>query len=174
MPKFAVDPETTKAPKPVPGDQWYELKLKGIECKLNNAGDSYNYNAQIVVVNNKPEYNDHVVYFLMPLKGAQAGRKIADFCHAFSFHLEPDGSLPGGQAAWKVDNDKDPDMKDKKTTAKYSGPMLGRITKALLKITSYQGNERNQVMMFECKVKDCATKHPDIKHQTNLIGKEAA
>src|SRR5271155_5887526 len=93
--KMGVDPESTKAPKPVPGDQWYDLKLKGLKCKLNKAKDSYNYNAEFEVTNNTADNNGTRVYFLMPTKGETAGRKFIEFVHALGVPLNTDGSFPG-------------------------------------------------------------------------------
>jgi hypothetical protein len=172
--KMGVDPETTKAPKPVPGDQWYKLKLKGLKCKLNKAKDSYNFNAEFEVVENKAEFNGTKIYFLMPTKGSTAGRKFVDFCHALGLPLNDDGTLPG---TW------DHDMKTKVTypgggegpdpeKSQYRGPLLGRVAHAEVVVDSWEGQENNKIKQFKCLIDGCVTKYPDVKHMTNLVGKD--
>jgi hypothetical protein len=154
-----VDPEKVKAPKPVAA-AWYDLRLTGFKPKLAGKKDSVNFNAQLEVVSQKPEENGHKVYALLNTKMA---RQHADFAHGFGFPLNPDGSLPGD---W-IKDDKDPDNVEK---YQYKGPLLGKIMHVELAVTSYQGNERNEIKQIKCKLPDCAVKFPDIKHTTNMIG----
>jgi len=157
--KMGVDPEQVKAPKPVQGG-WYDLKLVGFKPKMSKDKGSLNLNANLVVVNAKAEENDTKVYMGLNSKFARAW---ADFAHGFGFPLNPDGTLPG---------DFIPDDKDKENVEKYQykGPLLGKILHAELIVSTYQGNERNEVNQIRCKVDGCATKFPDIKHLTKMAG----
>jgi len=159
MVKMGVDPEQLKAAKPVPGNTWYKLKFKGFKPKLSSKKDSVNFNAQFEVVNSTPENNGSLVYMGLNTKFAKA---INDFTHGLGFPLNADGSFAGD---WLKD-DKDAENIEK---MQYKGPLLGRIMDAELVITSYQGNERNEVKQVRCAIPDCANKYPDIKHLTNLI-----
>lgn len=158
MPRMGVDPEQVKAPKPVPAG-WYELKLTGFKPKLSSKKDSINYNAQLEIVNSTTENNGKRVYMGLNTKFA---RTHADFCHGFGFPLNPNGSIPG---------DWIPDDKDAQNVEKfqYKGPLLGKVMKAELQVTSYQGNERNEVNQIMCKIDQCATKFPEIRHMTKMI-----
>jgi len=168
MPKMGVNPEQTKAPKPVPGG-WYDLRLKGLVAKFSKSGKGYNYEAYLNVVNNKAEYNDSFCLFRMN-NGFKQAMMSNDFVHGLGFELETDGSFPGD---WTVkDAAKDPNAPDFYDGAQYSGPLLGKVMSAELITTVYDGIERNDVKQIRCKVADCATRFPDIRHLTDLIGKK--
>ena len=162
MPKMGVDPEATKAPKPVPNG-WYKLKFKGFKQKVASKKDSVNYNAQLEIVENKPDYNGKPVYMGLNTKMA---RSHVDFSHGLGFALKPDGDYEG---QWVFDP-ADPENVEK---AQYKGPLLGRVLEAELITTTYQGNERNEVKQIRCVVPQCATKYPEIKHMTDMIGKNS-
>jgi len=168
MPKMGVNPEETKAQKPVPGG-WYDLRLKGMVAKLSKSGKGYNYEAYTNVVNNKSEYNDSFVLFRMN-NGFKQAMASNDFCHGLGFALEADGSFPGD---WTVkDATKPADAPDYFDGAQYSGPLLGKVMSAELITSAYDGVERNEVKQIRCKIADCAIKFPDIRHLTDLIGKK--
>lgn len=159
-PHMGVDPEQVKAPKPVPGNQWYKLKVKGIKVKNSKDKQSHNYEILTEIVENKPEYNGTKIYCRLNTKFARAW---VDLSHALGFPLNPDGSFVG---TWEFDP-ADPENVEK---AQYKGPLLGKIMDAELVVTSYQGNEKNEPKQYRCTIEGCATKFPDIKHMTNLIG----
>jgi len=158
LPRMGVDPEKVKAPKPVPVG-WYELKLTGFKPKLDKSKTGVNYNAQLEVVNNTTENNGHKVFMGLSTK---FDRLHADFAHGFGFPLKPDGGIPGD---W-IPDPSDPNNVEK---LQYKGPLLGKIMKAELVVTSYQGNERNEVNQIMCKVENCATKFPEIRHLTRIV-----
>lgn len=158
MPKMSVDPEATKAPKPVPAG-WYKLKFKGFKPKISSKKDATNFNAQLETVEGKADTNGKPIYMTMNTKMA---RTFVDFSHGLGFELTPTGEFVG---KWIFD-DKDPENVEK---AQYQGPLLGRIMEAELAVTSYNGNERNEVKQIRCVVQGCATKNPEIKHLTNMI-----
>lgn len=160
MPKMGVDPEKIKAPKPVPGNQWYKLKFKGFRPKLSKDKQSMNFNAELEVVEHTVETNGSKVYMGLNTKFARA---FVDFSHGLGFPLNADGTFAGN---WEFDP-KDPENIEK---AQYKGPLLGRTMKAELVVTSYQGNERNEIKQITCAIDGCATKFPEIKHITSLIG----
>ena len=165
---MGVNPEQTKAPKPVPGG-WYDLRLKALTAKFSKSGKGYNYEAYTNVVNNKAEFNDSFVLFRMN-NGFKQAMAINDFVHGMGFELEPDGSFPGD---WTVkDATKPVDAPDYYDGAQYNGPLLGKVFSAELITTVYDGIERNDVKQIRCKVQDCATRFPDIRHLTDLIGKK--
>lgn len=165
---MGVNPEQTKAPKPVPGG-WYKLRLKGIVAKLSKSGKGINYEAYTNVVENKAEYNDSFVAFRMN-NGFNQAMAAQDFCHGMGFPLETDGSFPGD---WTIkDATKAPDAPDYFDGAQYSGPLLGKVFEAELVTTVYDGNERNEVKQIRCSLANCATRFPDIRHKTDLIGKK--
>ena len=159
MPKMGVDPEQVKAPKPVTGG-WYTLKLTGFRPKLSKDKQSVNLNGQLEVVNGKPDDNGHKVFCGLNTKFA---RLHADFSHALGFPLKPDGTLQGD---W-VPDPNDPENVEK---AQYRGPLLGKTMEAELAVTSYMGNERNEIKQAKCKIDGCAVKFPEIKHMTSWIG----
>lgn len=159
--KMGVDPERLKAPKPVPGNQWYKLKFKGFRPKQAKAKDgSINFNAELEVVESAAENNGTKIYMTLSTKFERA---LLDFSHGLGFPLNADGTFPG---TWAFD-DKDPENVEK---AQYTGPLLGKTMDAELITSSYQGNERNEIKQIRCKVEGCAVKFPDIKHITNLVG----
>jgi|SRR5579859_1182353 len=162
MPKMGVNPEQTKAPKPVPGNQWYKLRVKKLLCKKSPKG--YNYEAYTEVVENKPELNGSFVPFRAN-NGFMQAKAMNDFCHGVGLTLETDGNIPGD---WKLKDSAKPDDFD---GAEYSGPILGRTFEAEVVITVYNGEERNSIKQIRCRVADCAAKFPDIKHLTDLLGK---
>lgn len=157
--RMGVDPEDVKAPKPVEAG-WYKLKLTGFKPKTSKDKQSINYNAVLEIVDARPDQNGTKVFAGMNTKFA---RLHADFCHGLGFPLNPDGTLPG---------DWIPDAKDAENVDKfqYRGPLMGKVMEAELATTTYQGNERNELKQIRCKLDGCATKFPDIKHLTNLIG----
>lgn len=158
--KMGIDPEKLKAAKPVPGNQWYKLKFKGFRPKLSKSKDSVNFNAELEVVEHTPETNGSKVYMVLSTKFAKA---LNDFSHGLGFPLNDDGTFAG---SFNFDP-KDPENVEK---AQYKGPLLGRILEAELIVSSYQGNERNEVKQIKCAIAGCATKFPEIKHLTNLVG----
>lgn len=167
MPKMGVDPESTKAPKPVPAG-WYELKLKQLKAALSKSGSgNINYTGYLEVVESpKPDQNGSMVFFKMT-GGPYQGMSVVDFCHMFGMHIEPDGSFPGGQSAWVFD----PKAPEDVSKAQYKGPLLGRKGRAEVAINTYEGNDSNVVRQITCRVEKCAEKYPDIKHRLNLLGK---
>lgn len=164
MPKMGVDPNEVKAPVPVPGNQWYKLKVKEIKAqKGKKDANTVNLNVKTEVVESgNSEYNGKVIFILLAQKFARAW---PDFAHGCGFPLQPDGQLPGD---WIFDT-AEPDNVEK---AQYKGPLLGRILEAEVIVDNYNGNENNKVKQIRCKLPDCATKFPDIKHLTNLVGKK--
>lgn len=168
MPKMGVNPEQTKAPKPVPGG-WYDLRLKGIVAKLSKSAKGINYEAYLNVVNNKTEYNDSFI-LLGIYNGFKQAMVANDFCHSLGFPLEKDGSFPGD---WTVkDPAKDPNALDFFDGAQYNGVLLGKVLSAELVTGLFEGIERNNVKQLKCKIPNCATQFPDIRHLTDLIGKK--
>lgn len=160
---MGVNPEQTKAEKPVPGNQWYDLRVKSLTCKKSPKG--YNYVAILTVTNNKPEYNDKTVFFQIN-NGFNQAKMANDFVHGMKLLLEQDGSFPGD---WKLKDASKPQEFD---GAEYSGPMLGRVVHAELVTEDYQGVERNYVKQIQCQIEGCATKFPDIRHLTDFRGKK--
>jgi hypothetical protein len=161
MPKMGVDPEKVKAAKPHPAG-WYKLKLVAFKPKkAAKDANSVNYNGQFEIVNNMPDLEKRV-YTTMSDK---MPKHINDIVHGLGFALEKDGSIPG---------DWEPDPKDPNNIEKYQykGPLLGRTLEAELSVTTYNGNERNEMRQVRCAVKDCQVQYPDIKHLTNMIGKQ--
>lgn len=158
VPRMGVDPESIKAPKPAPSG-WYELKLTGFRPQLDKSKQGINYNAQLEIVNNTSENNGKKVFMGLSTK---FGRAHVDFAHGFGFPLNPDGSIPGD---WIKDS-ADPTNVSK---FQYKGPLIGKVMKAELGVTTYQGNERNEVNQIMCKVDQCATKFPEVRHMTRMI-----
>ncbi len=174
MPKMGVNPEQTKAAKPVPAG-WYEVRIKAGQVKLSKSGKGYNYVFDGNVVNNKAEYNDSFVR-VQCNNGFNQAKVSNDFTHSLGLTLEQDGSFPGD---WKLKDsvEKNPDgtPKDQEKGwdgAQYSGPMLGKVARIELAVDTYEGEERNQVKQMQCKIQDCPTRFPDIKHLTDIRGKK--
>jgi hypothetical protein len=164
MPKMGVNPEQLKAPKPVPGG-WYKLRLKGMTCKKSKSGKGFNYEAFFVVTDAQAEYNDSFVMYRMN-NGFSQSEAAQDMCHALGFPVEVDGSFPGD---WKL---KDDTKQDEFDGAQYTGVLLGKTAEAELTTDTYDGRELNVVKQFKCKIDQCATRFPDIRHKTDLRGKK--
>lgn len=164
MPKMGVNPEQTKAPKPVPGG-WYDLRIKSLVCKMSKSKKGYNYEAYTEVVNNTAENNGSFVPVRMN-NGFKQAMCANDLCHGAGFPLEIDGSFPGD---WKLKDAAKPDDFD---GAQYTGPLLGKVIEAELVVTNYEGVDRNEVKQIRCKTPDCAIRYPDIRHLTDWIGKK--
>lgn len=176
MPKMGVNPEKTKAEKPVPA-AWYDVKIKSFTSKVSASKKGINYVAIGEVVNNTAENNGKGV-FVQINNGFTQAKVANDFVHSLGFTLETDGSFPG---KWTYKNpnaelDADGNFKDimENDGAQYSGPMLGKVSRMELAVDVYNGEERNVVKQFQCKVPDCATRFPDIRHLTDIRGKKAA
>jgi hypothetical protein len=159
--KMGVDPEKIKQAKVQPNG-WYKLKFVGFRPKRSQKDkDSINFNGQFEVLNSAgPDFQKNV-YAIMSDK---MQKHINDIVHGLGFPLEADGSIPG---TWIFDP-KEPENVEK---AQYKGPLMGRTMEAELGTTTYQGNDRNEIRQVRCVVTDCASKYPDIRHQTNMIGK---
>ncbi len=172
MVKMGVNPESLKAPKPVSAG-WYDLRLKGIQCKMSSSKKGYNYVAILEVVNNKAEFNGSPVFYQMN-NGFSQGESMQDMSHGLGFPLEnyqdsQGNTVSGFSGDWKLKDDTKPDDFD---MAQYSGVLLGKTTNAELVTDSYDGRERNVVKQFKCKVPDCVTRFADIRHKTDLRGKK--
>ena len=166
MPKMQVNPEETKVEKPAPAG-WYEVRLKAGSVKMSKSGKGYNYNFVGEIVNSQADNNGKAV-FIRANNGFAQAKTINDIVHAAGFTLEPDGSIPGD---FKL---KDPTKPKDFDNAQYSGPLLGKTLRLELAVGAYEGVDRNEVVQFQCKVADCNTKYPDIRHQTDIRGKKAA
>lgn len=162
MPKMGVDPEKIKQAKVQPNG-WYKLKLTGFRPKRSQKDkDSINFNGQFEVLNSAGPDFTKMVFATMSDK---MQKHINDIVHGLGFTLEKDGTFPG---TW-VFPPEDPENVEK---AQYKGPLMGRTMEAELATTSYNGNERNEIRQVRCAVPDCANKFPDIRHQTNMLGKK--
>lgn len=173
---MGVNPEQTKAEKPVPAG-WYEFRLKAFTSKVSSSKKGINYVAIGEIVNNTAENNGKPV-FIQINNGFTQARVTNDFVHSLGFTLEPDGSFKGDWTFKDPNAEKDADGNFKDIMAydgaQYSGPMLGKTGRVELSVGSYQGVERNEVKQLQCKVADCASKFPDIRHLTDIRGKKAA
>jgi hypothetical protein len=164
MPKMGVNPEQLEAPQPVPSG-WYKLRLKMITCKKSKSGKGFNYEAGLTTVEQPAETNDKFVMFRMN-NGFSQAEAAQDLCHALGFPVEPDGSFPGD---WNLKDAAKPDEFD---GAQYIGVLLGKTGEAELVTDSYDGRESNVVKQWKCKVDQCATRFPKIRHKTDLRGKK--
>ena len=171
---MGVDPEQTKALKPVPAG-WYDIRIKSMTSKVSSSKKGINYFAIGEIVNSQPENNDHPVFVRINNGFSQA--KVAnDFVHSLGFVLENDGTFPG---TWQYKNDNAPKDEDGNflniddySDAQYSGPMLGKVSRLELAVGNWEGVDNNEVKQFQCKVADCAQRFPDIRHLTDIRGKK--
>lgn len=85
---------------------------------------------------------------------------IQDFVHGAGMTMEP--GLPGDFIPAPAD-DKD------KAVGIYKGPLLGRVVKTEVVVSSYNGKPNNKVKQYVCKVTDCSTKFPEVTHSSNHI-----
>ena len=171
---MGVNPEQTKMEKPVPAS-WYDVRIKAFTSKVSSTKKGLNYLAVGEVINNTAENNDHVV-FIQINNGFNQAKVANDFVHSLGFILENDGSFPG---TWQYKNenaeiDADGNFVDIMSydDAQYAGPLLGKTSRVELAIGQYLGIDRNEVKQFQCKVADCATRFPDIRHLTDIRGKK--
>lgn len=166
MPKMSVNAETLEAPKPVPAG-FYDLRLKGIVIKKSPKG--FNYEFYLNTVNQPAETNDKFVSY-MAFNGFSQGELLQEASHGLGFALDIQGdqaSLPGDFTL------KDPAKPEEWDGAQYSGPLLGKIGKAELYVDDYNNVERNKIKQWVCKVDQCATRFPKIRHKTDLRMKKA-
>jgi hypothetical protein len=164
MPKMGVDPSLLEAPQPVPSGM-YDLRLKSIVCKMSKSGKGYNYEAYFYTTGQPSDTNDKFVMYMMN-NGFSQGEQAQDMCHALGFPMEADGSFPGD---WEL---KDATKPDDFNLAQYKGVLLGKTGRAELVTDSYDGRERNVVKQWVCKVDQCNTRFPKIRHRTDLRGKK--
>jgi hypothetical protein len=164
MPKMGVNKEELVAPKPVPAG-WYKGRLKGITCKKSKSGKGFNYVAYITIVEGTTETNDKFIVYRMN-NGFSQATAAQDLCHALGFPVEADGSFPGD---FKLKDDTKPDEFD---GAQYTGVLLGKTAEFELVTDSYEGRESNVIKQLRCKIDQCATRFPDIRHHTDLLGKK--
>jgi hypothetical protein len=158
---MGVDPEKIKQAKVQP-QGWYKLKLVGFKPKLSANKQSVNINAQFEVLNSAgPDF----VKFVFNNMNTLFDKNINDIVHGLGFALEKDGSLPGN---W-IKDAKDPDNVEK---WQYQGPLIGRTMECELAIKPWNGSDQNRIRQVRCTVPDCAVKFPDIRHQTNMLGKD--
>lgn len=159
--KMGVDPEKIKQAKVQPNG-WYKVKLVKFGPKKNSKdASSVNYNGQFEILNSAgPDFSKYV-YDTMSDK---MQKNLNDIMHGLGFALEKDGSIPG---EWHEDP-ADPKNVEK---YQYKGPLMGRTMEVELATDNYNGNERNKIRQVRCAVPDCAVKYPDIRHQTNMLGK---
>jgi hypothetical protein len=166
MPKMSVNAETLETPKPVPSGR-YKLRLKGMTIKKSPKG--HNIEAYLTTVEQPSETNDKFVLYRMN-NGFSQGEAMQELSHGLGFAMDinADGtaSLPGD---WTL---KDPNKPDEWDLAQYSGVLLGKVGEAELTIDNYNGNERNEVKQWICKVDSCPTRFPKIRHKTDLRGKK--
>lgn len=162
---MGIDPEQLKAPAPQPAG-WYKLKFVGFKpTKGKKDPNSVNYNGLFEVLNPAVPQADGRAPRLFVTLSTKMPRHINDVVHGLGFSLEPDGELPG---SWIVDPS-DPENVEK---FQYKGPLLGKVMEAELAETEYQGNKRNELRQVRCSVPACPTKHPDMRHMTNMLGKQ--
>lgn len=180
MPKMGVNPEQTKAEKPVPAG-WYKLRLTGATVKLSKSGKGHNYEFYTKVTENTAEYNDKFIS-VRANNGFNQAKVTNDIVHGFGFPLETDGSIPGDWVLKDGIIEKEGKYFDKEGKeleaakafdgAQYKGPLLGKVLEAELAVGSWEGQERNEVKQVRCKLSDCRTKFPDIQHLTDIRGKK--
>lgn len=160
--KMGVDPEQIKDQEPQPAG-WYRLKLIGFKPKAGKTDpNSINYNGQFDILNPHNPKGSTRVYETLSIK---MPKHINDVVHGLGFVLEPDGELPG---QWV------PDPADSENVEKmqYKGPLLGKTMEAELAVKEYNGRKSNAIRQVKCALADCAKKFPDIRHQTDMIGKQ--
>ena len=162
---MSVNADTLEAPKPVPAG-WYKLRVKGIVIKKSPKG--YNYEVYLTTVEQPAETNDKFVSY-MAFNGFSQGELLQEFSHAMGFAMEISGdqaSLPGDFTL------KDATKPDEWEGAQYTGVLLGKVGEAELYIDNFNNNERNRVKQWKCKVDQCATRFPKVRHKTDLRGKK--
>jgi len=163
--KMGVDPEQIKAAQPQPAG-WYKLKFVGFKPKKGGKDpNSINYNGMFEILNPQTPPPTGLTARLFATMSTKMARHINDIVHGLGFSLEADGELPG---QWVPD----PSAPDDVEKFQYRGPLLGKVMEAELAETEYNGNKRNEIRQVRCAVSACATKYPDIKHQTDMIGKK--
>jgi hypothetical protein len=163
---MSVNQETLEAPKPVTGG-WYDLRLKGMTIKKSPKG--HNIEAYLTTTNQPTDTNDKFVLFRMN-NGFMQGPAMQEMSHGLGFPMDIDAA---GQASFPGDFiPKDQAKPEDWDGAQYQGPLLGKVGSAELVVENYQGNEKNVVKQWKCKVDQCATRFPKIRHQTDLIGKK--
>lgn len=163
--------EDLSGPPPVPTGV-YELRLVKFRPKLSAKGNSLNYNAEFEVFNH-PEYDGRRVFHPLNTLFAIA---IWDYVH--SCGLEVDNiKVTDEQTGMETEEFVLPGIFENANAAPdnpeawgdYKGPLLNKGFRADVVETSYKGKPKNEIRAFLCAIPDCAEKHPDIKHSTNLI-----
>lgn len=161
---MGVDPTQLEAPQPIPA-AWYKVRLKGITCKKSKSGKGYNYEAYLNTTEQPAETNDKFIMYRMN-NGFSQGQAAQDMCHALGFPMEADGSFPGD---WELKDASKPEEFD---LAQYKGVLLGKVGEAEIAVENYNGNDGNVVKQWKCKVDQCATRFPKVRHSTDLREKK--
>lgn len=158
MPKMSVSAEQIKAPEPVP-DNIYELRLEGFKPKFSSKKTNVNLNPQLKIATGQFAGKTPLFENL----NSDAGWVINDFCHAFGIPMVKNASggfdIPGEFVG--------PDAEPEKW--QYRGPLLGKVGKASVVITTYEGKPQNKVKSWICAVPNCNTQFPDIRHSNDLL-----
>jgi hypothetical protein len=171
MARIQFKRETINTQRQVAEEGMYTLALRGFTPKPiipkdgTDVSPGVNYNPILEILSKvdgspAPTRTDGKplrVFFSAPTTWQGA---VEDFCHAFGLPLEDDGNgnvgLPG---IW------DPQEEQDVTKCTYRGPLLdGRTAQAFLVKTTYNGQEKNEIKYFVCKVPNCAQKFPKLIH----------
>lgn len=163
--RMGVDPEKLKSQPPLQDKEVVEVRLVGFRPKKNKKGDGVNYNAILQLVNH-PMLQKFPEYKIFDTLSNKMPKVIQDFTHAFGFPLEPTGELVG---QWV------PDPNDVANVEKYQykGPLIGKTARIEVGTQNWENQgERSAVRRYYCKVDQCATKFPDIRHSTDLLKKK--
>lgn len=147
----------------------YEVRFISFNPKWSKEKEgrekSLNLNPKLEIINNP----DLVNRFLFDTLNQNAFY-MADFAHCFGVEMEQEGEtyyLPG---TW----DSDPSFDaEKAETYKYRGPLLGKTGRVEVAIDASYNPQRptNKIRQWICAIEDCATKFPQIKHNTDLLKK---
>lgn len=178
---MGVNPEETKAEKPVPAG-WYEVRVKSIVCKKSSSGKGCNYEFYTNVVNNTADANDKFV-MVRANNGFNQAKVANDITHGCGFVLEADGSFPGdwdlkdgitadASGVYHTKDGKEIDALTAFDGAQYRGPLLGKNMHVELAVGNWDGQDRNEVKQIRCKVDGCSQKFPEIRHLTDIRGKK--
>jgi len=161
--QMKVSSEKLEGKDVLPSGQ-YEIKLLGFKPNLSSKG-SINLNAMMEIVNH-PDYAGRRVFASLNVGMAFM---YPDFSHCFGVIIEGDGKdywLPG---QW--DGDAAKFKEDDPTTWSYKGPLVGRIGKVELAVTSYNNKERNEIRRYFWNTPGVEAKWPKLKPKEDLLSK---
>lgn len=159
--KFAA--EEMEGLKPVPPGI-YDVMFLGFKPKKSKNGTSINLNGLLKVMGH-PELGEERKIFAN--LNEQIPGFIQDFCHMLGVPMQDqNGANPGIPGVF--DGDPTKFKEDDPTTWVYKGPLEKQSGKIEVGLKDYNGEPSQDIIRFICKVSQCETKYPKVRHSKDM------